>query len=386
MTGVSSANGSYLRACPLADLGDGEATRVELDGRTDLPGPHRGRGARRRATCARTPTSRSSEGEVDGCTIECWLHGSRFDLRTGEPTGLPGHRPGPRLPRQDRRTTTSTSSLVTARGGADHGQPSRSATCTSSVDDRRGRPRDPARRRPHGPRRARRTRSWGRTARASRRWPTRSPGTRSTRSPQGSVTLDGADVLAMTRRRAGPGRPVPRHAVPGRGPRRLRLELPAHGGDRDRAARRRSCAPGSRRSTARWSGWPSTRPSPSATSTRASPAARRSATRSCSWSCSSPKIAILDETDSGLDVDALRVVSEGVNRVRDDRRGRRAADHPLHPDPALHQAGLRARLRRRPHRRGGWPRAGRPARGRGLRAVRDGGGGGDQRDQPCTTR
>ena len=29
-----------------------------------------------------------------------------------------------------------------------------------------------------------------------------------------------------------------------------------------------------------------------------------------------PKFAILDETDSGLDVDALRVVSEGVNRVR----------------------------------------------------------------------
>ena len=31
----------------------------------------------------------------------------------------------------------------------------------------------------------------------------------------------------------------------------------------------------------------------------------------------SPKIAVLDETDSGLDVDALRVVSEGVNRVRE---------------------------------------------------------------------
>ncbi|RIK11485.1 MAG: Fe-S cluster assembly ATPase SufC [Acidobacteria bacterium] len=30
-----------------------------------------------------------------------------------------------------------------------------------------------------------------------------------------------------------------------------------------------------------------------------------------------PKIAILDETDSGLDVDALRVVSEGVNRVKE---------------------------------------------------------------------
>ncbi len=29
-----------------------------------------------------------------------------------------------------------------------------------------------------------------------------------------------------------------------------------------------------------------------------------------------PKFAILDETDSGLDVDALKIVSEGVNRVR----------------------------------------------------------------------
>ena len=24
-----------------------------------------------------------SEGEVDGATIECWMHGSKFDLRTG---------------------------------------------------------------------------------------------------------------------------------------------------------------------------------------------------------------------------------------------------------------------------------------------------------------
>ena len=29
-----------------------------------------------------------------------------------------------------------------------------------------------------------------------------------------------------------------------------------------------------------------------------------------------PRFAILDETDSGLDVDALKVVSEGVNRVK----------------------------------------------------------------------
>jgi|TARA_A200000159_G_scaffold64866_1_gene60010 Fe-S cluster assembly ATP-binding protein len=30
----------------------------------------------------------------------------------------------------------------------------------------------------------------------------------------------------------------------------------------------------------------------------------------------SPKMAILDETDSGLDIDALRIVSEGVNKLR----------------------------------------------------------------------
>ena len=34
-----------------------------------------------------------SEGEVADCTVECWLHGSRFDLRTGKPTGLPATEP-----------------------------------------------------------------------------------------------------------------------------------------------------------------------------------------------------------------------------------------------------------------------------------------------------
>ncbi|MBI1195833.1 MAG: Fe-S cluster assembly ATPase SufC [Gammaproteobacteria bacterium] len=33
-----------------------------------------------------------------------------------------------------------------------------------------------------------------------------------------------------------------------------------------------------------------------------------------------PSLAILDETDSGLDIDALRVVAEGVNRLRDPER------------------------------------------------------------------
>jgi 3-phenylpropionate/trans-cinnamate dioxygenase ferredoxin subunit len=39
-----------------------------------------------------------SEGEIEDCTLECWLHGSRFDLRTGEPTGLPATEPVPVYP------------------------------------------------------------------------------------------------------------------------------------------------------------------------------------------------------------------------------------------------------------------------------------------------
>ena len=39
-------------------------------------------------TCTHADVS-LAEGEIDDGTIECWLHGSRFDLRTGEPTGLP---------------------------------------------------------------------------------------------------------------------------------------------------------------------------------------------------------------------------------------------------------------------------------------------------------
>ena len=34
-----------------------------------------------------------------------------------------------------------------------------------------------------------------------------------------------------------------------------------------------------------------------------------------------PRLAILDETDSGLDIDALKSVADGVNKLRDDDRG-----------------------------------------------------------------
>ena len=34
-----------------------------------------------------------AEGDVVDCTIECWLHGSAFDLRSGEPLTPPATRP-----------------------------------------------------------------------------------------------------------------------------------------------------------------------------------------------------------------------------------------------------------------------------------------------------
>ena len=45
-------------------------------------------------TCSHQAVS-LSEGEVVGCEIECWLHGSAFDLRTGRPSSLPAVHPVP---------------------------------------------------------------------------------------------------------------------------------------------------------------------------------------------------------------------------------------------------------------------------------------------------
>lgn len=48
-------------------------------------------------TCTHADVS-LSEGEVEDCALECWLHASRFDLRTGEPLSLPAVRPVPVFP------------------------------------------------------------------------------------------------------------------------------------------------------------------------------------------------------------------------------------------------------------------------------------------------
>jgi 3-phenylpropionate/trans-cinnamate dioxygenase ferredoxin subunit len=89
---------SYIRACALSDLADSEPLAVELDGEpVAIVRVSGGEVYAIRDVCSHAEVP-LSEGEVDGCTIECWLHGSRFDLRTGKPTGMPATEPVPVYP------------------------------------------------------------------------------------------------------------------------------------------------------------------------------------------------------------------------------------------------------------------------------------------------
>ena len=87
----------YQRACPLADLAEDSATRVELDGIPICLVRSEGEVHAVSDICSHADVS-LAEGEVDGLTIECWLHGSRFDLVSGRPTGLPATKPVPVYP------------------------------------------------------------------------------------------------------------------------------------------------------------------------------------------------------------------------------------------------------------------------------------------------
>jgi 3-phenylpropionate/trans-cinnamate dioxygenase ferredoxin subunit len=57
-----------------------------------------------------------SEGEVEDCTVECWLHGSRFDLRTGKPTGLPATEPVATFPVEVREDGVYVDTTTTLNG------------------------------------------------------------------------------------------------------------------------------------------------------------------------------------------------------------------------------------------------------------------------------
>ncbi|RUL94409.1 non-heme iron oxygenase ferredoxin subunit [Verrucosispora sp. FIM060022] len=87
-----------IRICAVEDVPKGTAISADVEG-TQIALVH---GEDDQFYAVRDECSHAavalSEGEVEGCTLECWLHGSRFDLRTGEPTGLPATEPVPVYP------------------------------------------------------------------------------------------------------------------------------------------------------------------------------------------------------------------------------------------------------------------------------------------------
>jgi len=87
----------FQRACAVTDVADGSAVRVTIDGVPVAVVRSSGEVYAIHDVCSHANVA-LSEGEIDDQTIECWLHGSRFDLVTGRPTGLPATQPVPVYP------------------------------------------------------------------------------------------------------------------------------------------------------------------------------------------------------------------------------------------------------------------------------------------------
>ncbi len=86
-----------LRACALSEVPEEGAVRVVLAGRPVCVARSQGEVFAISDVCSHADVA-LSEGEVEDGQIECWLHGSLFDLRTGTPSGLPATRPVPTYP------------------------------------------------------------------------------------------------------------------------------------------------------------------------------------------------------------------------------------------------------------------------------------------------
>lgn len=78
----------WTRVSALSDLEDERAVHVEVDGMPVCLVRADGEVFAVADRCTHADIA-LSEGEVEDGKIECWLHGSQFDLRTGAPLGLP---------------------------------------------------------------------------------------------------------------------------------------------------------------------------------------------------------------------------------------------------------------------------------------------------------
>ena len=86
-----------VRVASLTDLPEEGAIRVELAGTPICLARSGGKVYALSDVCSHADVA-LSEGDVDNGTIECWLHGSLFDLATGAPSGLPAVKPVPTYP------------------------------------------------------------------------------------------------------------------------------------------------------------------------------------------------------------------------------------------------------------------------------------------------
>lgn len=85
----------YVRVCDTTALpSQGSARRVDVGGVPVALVVTEGELFAVDDTCSHEEIS-LADGEVDGLAVECWLHGSRFDLRTGEALCRPATKPVP---------------------------------------------------------------------------------------------------------------------------------------------------------------------------------------------------------------------------------------------------------------------------------------------------
>ena len=83
---------SFQRVCAAADLSEDKPARFDVDGTDVVVVLTGGEVFALEDECSHAAVA-LSEGDVADCSIECWMHGSRFDLRTGAALNLPATDP-----------------------------------------------------------------------------------------------------------------------------------------------------------------------------------------------------------------------------------------------------------------------------------------------------
>ena len=106
---------SFEKACSLDEFRDGEAIGAKVGDQEIAVAKDGDEIFAVEDICSHAAVA-LSEGEVEGCTVERWLHGSRFDLRTGKPTGLPATEPVATFPVELRGTEVYVDVTTTLNG------------------------------------------------------------------------------------------------------------------------------------------------------------------------------------------------------------------------------------------------------------------------------